>query len=380
MERTSGYTRQTVYTALKEVDDGRVTDVTVDRVQLGRHILITICAIGGSIPLQELANRLRLTPAQIEPGVLALVEQDLCKLDGPLGSENGELAASVVATERGFGVVLEMFDDLYLARPDGFGVYLRVDPTEQPRIEAAIDSVIGRHESTVLEPTVARSVMAGPELAMTVNAPTSRLALRIAHDVWQEVRDAAGLPPSTVQVADVIAPSPPPCGASDVLDAFVAAIIEQHPAKADDVGRERMRYAGDLGERALAERCLTSAARILRRSVGQQQDPRTINDSEAAWGELMPVRGLALDRERTPIKRAVEEALELAAGRLGPFVGGEVGSFRHAGSEPRRVQTVRPTTDDLVQMAELAGKAVGRADRMVDAVNAVEEVRRVVLP
>jgi hypothetical protein len=379
MERMSGYTRQTVYSALREVDQGIVHDLTTDRVLLSRHVLVVLCAIQGAIPATELAGRLRLAPEHIVSTLRALKEQRLCLIEGQLSAEGGYGNVSVAATVDAYQVLLELFDDLYLRHSDGFSVYLHVDPGDLRAIELACDRTLSTHENTIMSPTIAPSVMSGWELALTVHAPTSRLAVRIAEDVWLELRKRADLAETPARIADVIAPSPPPCGESEVLDAFATSIAEEWAAVAHDVMRERMRYPGGVDERALACRCLTSAARVLRISVGQQHDPRPITDGEAAWGELMPVSGLPLDSQRAPIQRAVKEALELAADTLGPFRGGDVGSFRQQGSAPTIVQQVRPSQQELVRMAELAGKAVGRAGRVVERLDVAAEVQGVVL-
>lgn len=379
MERMSGYTRQTVYNALRAIDAEQV-DPSADRVLLSRQLLVVLCAVRGSIPLPELASRLQLSPEQIVPSLYALQEQHLCAIRQESRETRGYETVSVTATAGAHDVLLEMFDDLYLRRSDGFSVYLRVDPAEQHKIELAANETLSGHENTVMDPKVAPSVMSGPELALTVHAPTSRLAVRIAGDVWLELRKQAELPLAPAQIADVIAPSPPPCGESEVLDVFTSAITQVLPDIARDVTRERMRYAGGADERTLACRCLTSAARALRQSVGQERDPRPITDSEAAWGELMPVRGLPLDAARTPIQRAVRAALELAADSLGPFRGGELGSFRQPGRPPRTVKQVRPAQEELMRMAELAGEAVARAGGLTNGLDPVAEVRSVVLP
>jgi hypothetical protein len=380
MERMSGYTRQTVYSALREVDQGIANDLVADRVLLSRHLLIVLCAIQGAIPAMELAGRLRLAPEYITSTLRALQEQRLCFIEGQLSADGGYESVSVAATSYAYQVLIEMFDDLYLRHSDGFSVYLQVDPAEQHEIEVACDRTLSAHENTIMSPTIAPSVMSGWELALTVHAPTSRLAVRIAEDVWQELRKRADLAEAPARIADVIAPSPPPCGASEVLDAFTTSIAETWSAAAHDVMHERMRYPGGVDERTLAGRCLTSAARVLRMSVGQKHNPRAITDGEAAWGELMPVSGLPLDAQRTPIQRAVKQALELAADRLGPFRGGDIGSFRQDGSAPHVVQQVRPSQQDLVRMAELAGEAVGRAGPVVKGLDVAAEVQSVVLP
>jgi hypothetical protein len=384
MERMSGYTRQTVYNALRDVDaatEDADRDAAGDGTLLPRQLLIVLCAAGGAMPLPELARRLRLPVDRVAPSVRALREQGLCALErADPGGADGLEGVSVAATAPGQRVLLELFDDLFLRRSDGFSVYLAVEPEEQRRIEIVAEEVLSAHEHSVIEQRVAPGRMAGPELALTVHAATSRLAVRIAGDVWDELRARAGLDAAQPRLVDVVAPARPPCGESAVLDAFVTAIAEGCPSSAADVMRERRRYGGGEDERTLAGRCLTSAARALRRSIGQRADPRPITDGEAAFGEFMPVSGLPLDAPRAPIRRAVKQALELAVERLGPYPGGELGSFRHPHGEPHTPRQVHPSLEDLVRMAELAGEAVGTAAALGVGVDASAEVRSVVLP
>ena len=98
--------------------------------------------------------------------------------------------------------------------------------------------------------------------------------------------------------------------------------------------------------------------------------PEVVFSANPAWSELEIVRGLRLDGPREPIRRAVEQALELAADRLGQFRGGELGSLLP--TAPAGSRTDPPGTGDLTRMAELAGQAVGLAARIGTADAAAE--------
>lgn len=377
MERMSGYTRQTISAVLRELDEDGAAKSTADVTLLTRQVLVALCAAGGQVPLAELASRLRLAPARVHGALLSLRAQGLATLDASAGRSREQLSAAPgpLASD----VLRALFDDLFLRRPDSFSVYLRIEPEDRGKVEGAARRLMSINEHTLMDARVAPSVMSGPELVLAIHAPTSRMAVQIACDIWGELRKRAKLPEAPPQIADVIGPSPLPCGESAVLDAFMSAIAATASDAADGAMRTRMRYPGGVDEHSLACRALTSAARVLRRSLDQPKDPRPISDAEAAWSELEIVRGLRLDKPREPIRRAVEAALELAADRLGPFRGGELGSVVAPGGTRRVLERIRPAPEDLVRMAELAGRAVGAAAR-VGTADAATEMLEVIAP
>lgn len=378
MERMSGYTRQTIYAALRTADQKEDRTAVRDRSALSQHVLVALGSMRGEVPVPELAHRMALPPEDIARALQTLNAERLCELKWRDPSE-GLATMSAEATEAGMSTLRRLFNDLFLSRPDGFSVYLRVDPTEAAHIAAAADVMISSHEHTLMAASVAPSTMSTPELGLTVHAPTSRVALDIATDIWDEIRQHAGLPRAVAQVADLISPTNLPCGESGVVDAFTEALISSRVAAAETVTQERMRYRGGNDERSLACRCLTSGARSFRRSLEEERDPRPITDAEAAFGELAAVSGLVLDADRAPIQRLVRQALELAADRLGPFRGGELGSFRAPGGAANVVEPVQPSQSELEQMARLAGEAVGLAAGL-GRVDPALEVRSVIAP
>jgi hypothetical protein len=378
MERMAGCSRQTIYNALNQEDDRRIAR---DRASLARQVLVALVAAHGGVPLGELAHRLGLSKEEITPAVLSLQAEQLCLVAsaGYADPDKWE-ATSVRATPLAEDELRSRFDELFLARSSGFCVYIAVRPEEVASIREAAREILSNHEHTLMEARIAPSVMDGPELACVVHAPTSRAAIAIARDVWAEIRDLAGLEQTVAEIVAVASPAPSPSAESEVLDSFVQAINEH--AKTDTVGavlRERMRYGGGVPEYTLAVRCLTAAARVLRRSVGQEHEPRLIADGDAAWGELMAATSLDLDATRESIQKAAVEALRLAAERLGPFLGGERGAFLGPGKSPRVVEEVKPTThQELVYMAMLAGVAVGKASFVVPKVDPAGEVTAVI--
>jgi hypothetical protein len=375
MERMSGYTRQTIYTALRSLGEQDDRSRPRDRSTVSQHVLVALCALGGEVPVPELAARLRLPREEVAMALQTLRAEQLCEVVWPKPAE-GLANMSSSATAAGYRALRRLFNDLFLARPDGFSVYLGIEHDERKKIADAADVVISSHEHTLIAASVAPSRMTGPELALTVHAPTGRVAIAIAADLWSEIRQQAGLPNAVARITELIPPSAPPAADSVVLEAFSDAIINSSLHNANAVTAAKMQYRGGIDERSLAGRCLTAAARALRRSVGQDRDPRPIADGEAAFGELMPVRGLSLDRERAPIQRSLSRALDLAADHLGPFRGGELGSFREPGQPPPIAERVEPTSEQLEEMASLAGQAVGRAASLgyVDPAREVESV------
>lgn len=360
MERMSGYTRPTLYAAKRQLEEA--ARPVEDTVLLIREVLIALGAVRGTVPVVEVARRLRLSLPDAHAAVSVLASQDLCAREGPTGGGPATMSATI--TPAGMDVLRAMFDDLYLRRHDAYAVYLRVDPADRGAIDAAAAKVISRHEHTLLDISVAPSRMVGPELALSVHAPSARVAVSIAHDIWREVREVAGLETQVAWLVNVIPPAPLPASESAVLDAFVEALVAEAPDVAGAVSQARMRFAGGIDERQLAGRCVTAAAIALRRAAGNQADPRPISDGELAAEALMPAHGVPVAAKYASVKRATVRALELAADRLGPFRGGELGSFRAPSGRPRVVAQVSPTEADLIEMATDAGRAVGNADKL----------------
>jgi hypothetical protein len=360
MERMSGYTRQTLYSALRTAERETRRRPHHPRSTVSQHVLVALCFLRGEVPLRELAGRLNLPAEGIARALRTLHAEHLCEL---VWANPAEGVETMIArpTAEGRRTLRSLFNDLYLRRPDGFTVYLAVEPGEELPVADAARQILSAHEHTLIAASVAPSKMTTPELALTVHAPTSRVAVSIAADLWSEIRHKAGLAESIARIVDVHFPTAPPAAESGVIDAFWQGIRENAGDDDEELIAARLRYRGGVDERSLACRSLTSAARALRRSVGNEGDPRPINDGEAAFGELIPVSGLPLDRTRTPIKRTVQQALELGSECLGPFRGGELGSFREPGGRPRMVERLQPTQQQLEEIARLAGKAVGLA-------------------
>jgi hypothetical protein len=376
MQKSTGTSRQTVYNAVDRLRDSSllVQDVVPDSAALALPVLTTVVAADGSIPMAEVGDRLSCHPESAFQAARSLAARGLVELTDAVPTTGDRFATTFVsATPAADDVLRSYLDDLLFARVEGFGVYLALLPEEATALTPVLADVLGRYQDIVLEASVAPSRMAGPELALTVYAPTSRVAIATATDVWDELRDHAGLPPATARVAAVSEPAGAPHADSPVLDAFVQAITESAPHVADRVVRARMRFDGRIDERTLAGRCLTAAVRATVRAHGGDRDPRPITDGEMAWHEfeaLAAVRFREPDADGERLKQTALAALDLGVERLGPLPGGRIGT---GGA----VESFTPSAHELVEMARRAGVAVGVAAAIAESVDAAAEVGRV---
>jgi hypothetical protein len=384
MERMAGCSRQTIYNLLpKDAPGGdseasAPSDEPVDLAQVSLEVLGMAVAAEGSVPLVEVSKRLHRPLVDVITASRSLHPAGLVSLSVPPSKSEGLGSAMITATPEGEAILRSRFDDLYLRRSEGFAVYIGINPKESAKLARALPIVVSGHDTVIIEASVAPSTMSGPELAMSVNAPTSRMAVAIARDVWDELRIAAGLAPAHAHVVDVAPPSPPPSAESAVLDEFAAGIGERGSDEAVTATlRARARYGGGSDERALAGRCLTAAAWGLRLALGQDSRPRPISDADAAWGEWCIAHNLRLDRALEQIQKPLLEALELATDRLGPFRGGEIASLKAPGHAPSVVESVTPTPEELERMARLSGQAFGAASKLVRALDVPAELRAV---
>ena len=358
IQRMAGCSRQTVYNLARQ--EGQLRRSVPPAPHRGFEALVTMVAAGGDVSIDELAKRLRLAHGDLIGVVGRLRDQGLvASLEpGPL-----VLQSAVGATPAADEVLRDHLDDFLLTRDDSFSVYMHVEHDELSALSGAADELLSRHEHDLIDVSVAPSSLSGPVLAFTVHTSSVRRALEVASDVWDDLRqmcaNTAGLPPRPPRIANVIPPAMAPEAASYVLDAFCDGINEAAPAAGTHVLRARKRYAGDVDQRDLTGRCLTAAAGALRRSLGQERDPRPIHHGDAAFDEWQMVKSLHLDAARERIQRPLLDALDLATERLGPLPGGRVARLSAHG--PSIVEGVEPTQADLEQIAALAGRALGHA-------------------
>jgi hypothetical protein len=372
MQRVTGLARQTLYRHLPAEDS---PPRRPPRPQASGEVLMLLAAEGGFAAPPVLARRAGLEPTLVQVVATDLAQEGLCDLRRDGYSTSLEAGANSAT----YWALRTQFDDLYLRRPDAISVYVRVPADRTLDFERAADTVMAQHEHLVIPQASAPSVMAGPELAFPVNAPTIRRALAITRELWRDVLRALDLEFSEPSIANVIAPGSQPLIRSEVLDSFLESAVHSGAPNGDGMREVRDRFAGGISEMGLAGRCVTGAARALRRARGNESEPRPIVDGDAAFAELQPAFGVPVDPEIQPIKDAVVAALELATDRLGPMPGGRLGSFRAPGQRPAIVDAVTPAVDDLREMARLSGQAMGLAAGL-RAVDLIAEMARLVIP
>jgi DNA-binding MarR family transcriptional regulator len=355
IQRISGCSRQTVYNVMKADPRGRSAGTSSD-VQVG--VLVVAQAAEGALHLGAIASRLGLTPLTVVDAVRALAVQGCVATDSPFPAETSQISV----TPEGEQALRQHFDSLYTSHPDGVAIYVHVDPDEAPGLLAEARKSSGRRGSVLIEASVAPSTMVGPELVFVVHAATQRRALLIAQELWNQARADAKQPAAPMRVADVAPPTNTNLVDSLVLDAYLETVVEAAPDVHHLAERIRRAYTGTPSEKELAQRALTTAARCLRRALGQQSDPPLIRTGDDAFYEWQTVQGLKLEARLKRIQQPLAEGLSLACERMGPFPGGRLGSFARPAGTPNIVEAALPATpEELVRMAGYAGTAVGHA-------------------
>jgi hypothetical protein len=355
MQRLTGLARQTLYR--HGGPEGSDEERHPPMYQAAIEVLMLLAAEAGFASPSLLGRRAGLPP-ELVSSVIGVLEADgLC-----LVRRDDYATAEAAPTAAGYLVLREHFDDLLLRRPDAISVYILVPEEHQAGVARGADEILPDDEHVLMSHSTAPSVMVGPELAVMVNAPTIRRALVIMRDIWSEVLERGGVPFFEPVITNVIPPGTQPLVRSEVLDAFVEAIVDAGVSNGDALGELRARFGGGLSEAELAGRCVTVAALALRRAVGNDRDPQVILDGDSAFAELQPAHGVPVGREVVEIKQATVAALELATDHLGPLPGGRRGSFKAPGGAANIVQGVEPSGAELLNMARLSGEAVGAAD------------------
>lgn len=355
MQRLTGLARQTLYRHL-DAGDNSHRERRPARPQTTIEVLILLAAEEGATSPATIARRANLSADQVLGVMTSLDEQGLCTV-----RRDSYSSLEGAITDDGYIALREHFDELLLRQPDAIAVYIRVPDRHADAIATAAAEIFPRHEHVLMPRSTVPSVMVGPELAVPINAPTIRRALTIARDIWRELLTNSEIDFAEPAIANVIPPGTQPLLHSEVLDAFLEAIIDSGVANGDALRELRARFAGGPSEAELAGRCVTEAAIALRRIAGNADDPRPIVDGDSAFAELQPAEGVPVPREAACVQEAVVTALRIATDRLGPLPGGRLGSFRAPGGAPNIVATVRPTTNDLVRIAQLSGEALGNA-------------------
>jgi hypothetical protein len=349
MQRLTGLARQTLYRHLPADSERSPADP-----QIAVEVLMLLAAEGEYTSPAALARRAGLSPVAVTHAITELDAVDLCALrrDDYSSLE----AAPIPAT---YSVLREHFDDLYLRRPDATSIYFLVPEQFEDAIARAARRVLPEHEHALIPQSTAPSVMAGPELAVAVNAPTMRRALDAARASWSEVLSESALEYFEPAVTNVIPPGSRPAIPSETLDAFVEGMIDGGSPNGDTLRELRAKYAGGASEVEIAGRCVTIAALAARRAAGNQRNPRPVVDGDSAFAELQPASGVPVASQAEAVKKPAVASLRIATDRLGPLPGGRLGSFRAPKGQPNIVDGVDPTRSDLVEMARLAGEAAG---------------------
>jgi hypothetical protein len=368
MQRLTGLARQTLYRHLEP--EGGQELRRPGRAQAAIEVLILLAAEGEYASAPLIARRGGL-PQELVTAVISGLEVDgscTVRRDGYANLEATPTAAAYLTLR-------EHFDDLFLRRPDAISVYILVPEEHQAAVARAAEEILASDEHVLMSQSTAPSVMVGPELAVMVNAPTVRRALAITRDIWAEVLKRSRIRFFEPVITNVIPPGTQPLLRSEVLDAFVEAILDAGAPKGDVLGEFRARFRGGISEAELAGRCVTAAALALRRAVGNDRDPRAIVDGDSAFAELQSAHGVPVRRKAARIKSAAVTALELATDHLGPLPGARLGSFRASGNAPRIVDGVGEGSE-LLNMVRSSGEAVGAADLLgvLDARAALAQV------
>lgn len=362
-QRLTGFSRQTIYTNLNAETAAEFRYSDSERV--ARLLNIAVVAAGQERSLKQIGEAMNIVPGALMAPARLLDSMDLARLTVARREAGSALLAPTELSTQWLRLHASSreLDD----RAPGYTAYLRVDPAEVPLIDGVIAEVVGLDEAAVLPVETAPSVMEGPELAITVRATDQRSALRGAEAIWKEIGNRIGRE-APMRVADLHLPPTAPNAGSAVLDGFLGALdAELDEELANRIRGERERYDGGEPERVLASRCLTLAARELRRALGREDAGRapTITSGDSAFEEWVTVSGHGLasaSPESAKIRRPLLEALKLAAERLGPFRGGELAAFKAPGEQPSVVREVAPSHDDLVAIARLSGAAIAAGE------------------
>lgn len=372
IQQITGMARQTVYRHQEQVGPQR----RVDRGQ-ARFEALVVLASRGSLTVAELARRLALSTHTVLPAVVELDAQGLATM--VVDSDADDRRAS--PTDAAFTELRRYFNRHVDRQPSGYLVCIELnDDMEPSRVQAAANAVLStgdQETSTVAAPEVAPSTMSGNELLLLARTPTQRRAFEFAYEVWPTILDQAELPFSPPRIRDVIPPGTPLVVSSRCLDKFVELLIDEGVGTPEVIRETRARYSGELGEKALATRCLTEAAIALRRAAGQERNPKLIATGDDAFDEWQAAKHLRLDAKGEQVQRPAVEALNIAAHRLGPYLGGELGSVKAPDGRPAQPKEVSPTQGDLEVIVAKSGIAIAAATRQ-DLVGADRVLARVV--
>lgn len=356
ISQLTGASRKRVY---DRFDDGKTPRSGVGRAELVFEVLQVIAAHDGAIDVNEIAAALRVHHSDSFAAVIHLSDRELCDTT-PDG--DGLLALANADT---FNELRKHYDRHIQRQPDGFLVALELGDLDAGEVQRVISTTytdpLGP-PSTVAGPEVSPITMNGSELLVSVNAATSAQALEIAGEVWESVLEELRPDPKpTLRIRDVLRPGQPAVIPSPALDSFFEALAPSDALPPGQVRSYRAQYPGGIPEKDLIARCLSAAARAVRRAAGNQDEPLLITNSEQAFREFEAAEPLILTEKLEVIQNPAVAALSLATDRLGPIPGGRLGSFRAPGEMGTVVDVVVPTSEELVFMLQKSAQAVTAA-------------------
>ena len=368
IEQMTGWARQTVYRHRDTVGDPREIESSQARFEL-----LVLTAARGRMTIADAARALALPTDTVRPAALYLDAEKLASV------EPGDTDDPIVGPTEGTYLELRRYFNRHIQRtPAGYIVCLQLsEHTDPAKIRDAAEVVLGSSEAAVVVgPETVHTEGDAHELLLPVAAPTLARAMTFAYSAWPQILEKAGVPVEEARIRDVFSPGTAVVVGSPCLDQLMDTLRHEDAGIPDKLHKARVSYSGDLGEKGVASKCLTEAAVALRRATGQERNPRLIASADDAFDELLPARGPHLDKRREKIQAPVVKALELASRRLGPYLGGEVGSFKAPGGRPSEPKSITPTLADLIEMVELCAQAIAEAGRQgyIDVDASVERI------
>lgn len=166
-------------------------------------------------------------------------------------------------------------------------------------------------------------------------------------------------------------------GDSSVLDAFVAATAANDPFRAEALQRELEAPLRHRPEREVLQRVLTAASRATSKALMESPRGTLIQTGDDAYQELNQFKPVHPENAPPELIGRFRELMMNAAEKLGPFRGGELGSFKKPELEAATVEDFAPSETDMVEMAHASGVVVGRAGA-AGHVDSLEQLRAVI--
>jgi hypothetical protein len=338
----SGLSRPGVYEVLKGRASGPVPG-------LDEIVLVVITAQGGSTRA-GLADAIGVTESDLQSALSRLIRIGAVR-PAAAGYEGNEMDEILLVGQRGERLISEELRHALTRRRDRWVAYLAAEPAEAEALFGAAQERLGSNHVALL-PKSLRSDMDSPELALALAVTDAVELFNASSEHWFALREGLGLTPSPIRIVTYSAPSP----RSEAFEAFSKALAAAG-------GKKRLELTQAFGDVVpsgsdfqITRRALYQAAWALRRSLGQTNPPQLMQDGEAAFAELQPVAGLALDGEREKARVALLKGLEHATDTFGPIPAGRL-------APGVVVEQVEPTRVDLIEIARRSGEAIGHLAR-----------------